>query len=104
MTDNTIHTNCDSARETQRDEALKKALGTRLNRIEGQVRGIRAMIERDAYCDDVLGQIAAARSALDSVGKLLLESHIRSCVVQDLAQGRDRAVDELLGTIGKLLK
>ena len=99
MTDNTTHT-----RETQRDDALKKALGTRLNRIEGQIRGIRAMIERDTYCDDVLGQIAAARSALDAVGKLLLEAHIRGCVVRDLTQGRDRAVDELLGTIGKLLK
>ena len=104
MTDNTVHTDCGSARETQRDEALKKALGTRLNRIEGQVRGIRAMIERDAYCDDVLAQIAAARSALDSVGKLLLETHVRGCVARDLAAGRERAVEELLGTIGKLLK
>ena len=91
-------------RETQRDEALQKTLITRLNRVEGQVRGIRAMIERDAYCDDVLSQIAAARSALDSVGKLLLESHIRSCVAQDIRDGKERAVDELLTTIGRLLR
>ena len=91
-------------RQTQRDDGLKKSLITRLNRIEGQVRGIRAMIERDAYCDEVLSQISAARSALDSAGKLLLEHHIRGCVVSDIADGRDRAVDELLHTIGKLLR
>ena len=91
-------------RETKRDEGLKRALTARLNRIEGQVRGVRAMIERDAYCDDVLGQIAAARAALDSAGKLLLESHIRSCVVRDVKDGREKAIDELMGTIGKLLR
>ena len=93
-----------SARITQRNEAFKKTLITRLNRIEGQIRGLRAMIERDAYCDDVLGQIAAARSALDSAGKLLLESHIRSCVVQDVKDGSEKAVDELITTIGRLLR
>ena len=102
-----MHTDCThegSTRKTQREEELKKTLIVRLNRIEGQVRGLRAMIERDSYCDDVLGQIAAVRSALDSAGKLLLESHIRSCVVQDVRDGKEKAVDELLTTIGKLLR
>ena len=96
--------NCDCTRETQRDEALERALTARLNRIEGQVRGIRAMIARNTYCDDVLSQIAAVRSALDSAAKLLLESHIRSCVVQDIKADREKAVDELLNTIGRLLR
>ena len=91
-------------RETHREDTLKKTLATRLNRIEGQVRGIQAMIARDAYCDDVLSQIAAVRSALDSAGKLLLESHIRSCVVQGVREGKEKTVDELIGTIGKLLR
>ena len=91
-------------RETKREDKLKHALITRFNRIEGQVRGIRAMIERDVYCDDVLSQITAARSALDSAGKLLLEHHIRACFVQDMTEGKHEAVDELLQTIGRLLK
>ena len=93
-----------NSRETHRDEALQKNLLTRLNRIEGQIRGIRAMIERDAYCDDVLSQITAARSALDAAGKALLENHIRDCVVGDIQNGEQKAVDALLHTIGKLLR
>ena len=104
MTTELPYTLSHTTRETQRDAELKKALITRLNRIEGQVRGLRAMIERDTYCDDVLGQIAAARAALDSAGKLLLESHIRSCVVRDVREGKEKAVDELIGTIGRLLR
>jgi len=93
-----------SERITKREDKLKHMLITRLNRIEGQIGGIRAMIERDAYCDDVLSQIAAARSALDSAGKLLLEHHIRSCVAQDLTEGKQETVGELITTIGRLLK
>ena len=104
MKSEATHKGSEGPRETQRDEAFKKTLIVRLNRVEGQVRGLRAMIERDAYCDDVLGQIAAARSALDSAGKLLLESHIRSCVVRDVRAGKEKTVDELIGTIGKLLR
>lgn len=93
----------DEGRMTMRDDKLKKALITRINRIEGQVRGIKGMIERDCYCDDVLHQIAAASSALNSVSKLVLESHIRSCLVEKIQAGDDCIVDELITTIGKIL-
>lgn len=88
---------------TVRDDKLKASLTTRLNRVEGQVRGIKGMIERDAYCNDVLNQIAAAQAALDSVSKLVLENHIRGCLVEKIQAGDDKIVDELLVTIGKML-
>ena len=88
---------------TQRDEKLKSNLLSRLKRVEGQVRGIYGMIEKDAYCDDVIHQISAAGSALDSVGKLVLEYHIRRCLVDKIRSGQDEIVDELITTIGKLL-
>jgi DNA-binding FrmR family transcriptional regulator len=90
-------------RSTLREDKLKRALITRLNRIEGQVRGIRGMIERDCYCDDVLHQIAAASSALNSVSKLVLENHIRGCLVEKIQAGDDQIIDELITTIGKIL-
>lgn len=82
---------------------LKDNLIARLNRAEGQVRGIRGMIERDVYCNDVLNQIAAVQAALDSVSKLVLENHIRGCLVERIQAGDDKIVDELLITIGKML-
>jgi DNA-binding FrmR family transcriptional regulator len=88
---------------TVREEQLKSALITRLNRAEGQIRGIRGMIERDAYCDDVLNQIAAVQSALDSVSKLVLEYHIRHCLVEKIQAGDDEIIDELMVTIGRML-
>ena len=88
---------------TIREEKLKDSLITRLNRAEGQVRGIKGMIERDAYCNDVLNQISAVQAALDSVSKLVLENHIRGCLVKKIQAGDDKIVDELLVTIGKLL-
>jgi DNA-binding FrmR family transcriptional regulator len=88
---------------TDRDQKLKDSLITRLNRVEGQVRGIRGMIERDVYCNDVLIQIAAAQAALDSVSKLVLENHIRGCLVKRIQAGDDKIIDELLVTIGKML-
>lgn len=91
-------------RKSHHSEEMKKSLTHRLNRIEGQVRGVRAMIERDTYCDDVLHQIASIESALHSVGKLLLDGHMRSCVVERLQQGDESVVDELLITFNKLLK
>ena len=90
-------------RTTRRELKLKTNLISRLNRVEGQVRGIKGMIEKEAYCDDVLNQIAAARAALDSVSKLVLENHIRKCLVEKIRSGDDEIVDELLITIGKLL-
>ncbi|MCK9223366.1 MAG: metal-sensitive transcriptional regulator [Limnochordia bacterium] len=75
----------------------------RLNRIEGQIRGIKRMIEKGVYCDDVLVQIASAQSALRSVARLLLEQHMKSCVIEQLQQGDEQVIDELLRTVFKLL-
>lgn len=90
-------------RRTDRSLKLKKSLITRLNRVEGQIRGIRKMIENDTYCDDVLNQISAATAALNSISKLVLENHIRTCVVEKINQD-DMIVEELIQTIDKMLK
>jgi DNA-binding FrmR family transcriptional regulator len=90
--------------ETIREEEYKNKLVSRLNRAEGQIRGIRNMVEKDAYCDDILNQISAVQAALDSVGKMILESHIRGCVVRDIQAGREEIIDELMGTIGRMMK
>ncbi len=90
-------------RSTARTAKLKQDLTTRLNRVEGQIRGIKNMIEKDVYCDDILNQLAAAQSALDSVSKLLLKNHIQGCVVEKIRNGDTEIIDELLTTINKLL-
>lgn len=90
-------------RTTARTDKLKLDLTSRLNRVEGQIRGIKNMIEKDTYCDEVLNQIAAAQAALESVGKLLLKNHIQGCVVEKIRNGDAEIVDELLATIGKML-
>lgn len=92
------------AKHTARDEELKKKLLNRLHRIEGQVRGIEAMIESDAYCNDVLTQSAAVNAAINAFNKELLACHIRSCVKRDLLEGHDEVVDELVATMQKLMK
>lgn len=94
----------DGERKSQHSRKVKDNLISRLNRIEGQIRGVKGMIEKDTYCDDVLNQIAAIQSALNSVGKILLEGHMRSCVVERLEQGDSEVIDELLKTMGKLMK
>jgi len=85
-----------------------KALINRLNRIEGQVRGIRGMVENSAYCPDILTQVAATSAALNAAvnafNKELLASHIRSCVADDIRAGHDEAIDELVQTLQKLMK
>jgi DNA-binding FrmR family transcriptional regulator len=93
-----------AARTTIRPPKMKDSLIARLNRIEGQVRGIKGMIEKDIYCDDVLNQIAAVQSAMSGVGKLLLENHMKSCIVGRIQTGETEVIDELLCTIEKLLK
>ncbi|GAA0382378.1 metal-sensitive transcriptional regulator [Bacillus horti] len=85
-------------------EPLKENLTRRLNRIEGQVRGIKGMIDRNVYCDDILNQMSAVQSALHSVSKLLLESHMKSCVMGRLKDGDAEVIDEFTKTISKLLK
>ena len=93
-----------AAKHTNRSDEQKKALIHRLNRIEGQIRGIKKMIEEDAYCNDILIQSAAAGSALNSFSKSLLTAHIHSCVARDIREGKDEVIDELIETMGKLMK
>ncbi|MGL4997629.1 MAG: metal-sensitive transcriptional regulator [Cetobacterium sp.] len=83
----------------------KKKLITRANRIEGQIRGIKRMIEEDNYCDDVLNQISSAKAALDGVAKLILEAHLRKCVVSGIKNNEEnKVIDELIYTLGKMMK
>lgn len=93
-----------SGKKKQREEKEYKALITRLNRIEGQVRGIRKMVEEDRYCIDILTQVSAVSSALNSFNKELLANHIRTCVTEDIRQGNDEVIEELLVTLQKLMK
>jgi DNA-binding FrmR family transcriptional regulator len=95
---------CNHADVTVRSEKQKKDLIARLNRIEGQVRGIKGMIEKDIYSDDVLNQISAVHSAMNSVSKLILNNHMKSCLVKRIQAGELDVVDELLYTIEKMLK
>ncbi|MGM0508724.1 MAG: metal-sensitive transcriptional regulator [Fusobacteriota bacterium] len=85
-------------------EEFKKKIGTRLKRIEGQVRGINKMIQNDVYCDDILNQITSIRSALSGVSTLLLEAHIESCVIDKIKNDDDEVIQELSKTIRKMLK
>lgn len=91
-------------RKSHHPEEIKKDLINRLNRIEGQVRGIKGMIEKDVYCDDVITQLAATQSALNSVAKVLFEWHLKGCVVNRLHEGDEEVVDELLVTVQKLMR
>lgn len=90
--------------KSHHSEQTKKNLATRLNRIEGQVRGIKGLIERDTYCDDVITQISATQAALNSVAKILLEAHMKECVVDRIQEGDLEVLDEVLVTIQKLMK
>ena len=95
---------CCAARTTQRAEEQKKKLVNRLKRLEGQIRGIQAMVEQDAYCNDILIQSAAVNAAINAFNKELLASHIRTCVVRDIREGKDEVIDELVTTIQKLMR
>lgn len=92
------------AKTKQRSEQEYKALINRLNRIEGQVRGVRNMLENDAYCTDVLTQVSAISAALNAFNRELLAEHIRSCVAEDIRAGKDETVEELVTTLQKLMK
>lgn len=93
---------CHKTKERTPDE--HKALINRLNRIEGQIRGIKKMVEQDAYCTDIITQVAAANSALNSFNKELLSTHIKTCVAEDIRAGKEETVDDLLATLQKLMK
>ena len=95
---------CSCHPNKERSDEEVKALIHRLNRIEGQVRGIRAMVENGAYCPDILVQSAAANAALNAFNKELLASHLRSCVANDIREGHDEVIDELVVTLQKLMK
>ena len=91
-------------RKTERTQEQKKKLLNRLSRIEGQVRGVRKMIENDAYCNDVLMQSAAIAAAVDAFNRELLRAHVQSCVVRDIRTGHDEVVDELMKTLERLMR
>ena len=93
-----------SQRKKERTPEEYKRLIHRLNRIEGQIRGIRGMVEKSAYCTDILAQVAAANAALNAFSKELLANHIRTCVAQDIRAGKDETIDELVVTLQKLMK
>lgn len=88
----------------QRSEDEYKALIHRLNRIEGQIRGIRGMVENSAYCTDILNQVAAVNAALNAFSRELLSNHIHTCVAEDIRQGKDETIDELVQTIQRMMK
>ena len=91
-------------KSTVRLEQERKNLINRLNRIEGQIRGIKGMVEKDAYCPDILVQSAAVNAAINAFNKELLANHIKGCVVRDLKDGKDEVIDELVVTLQKLMK
>ena len=92
------------ARTKERTPEEYRDLIHRLNRVEGQIRGIKGMLEKDAYCVDILNQVAAASSALNSFTRVLLENHMRSCVAEDIREGKDEKLEEVLKTLQKLMK
>ena len=98
-----MHECCCHKTKIRTDEELRSLIN-RLSRIEGQIRGIRGMLEKDAYCADILTQAAAANAALNAFGRELLSSHIRSCVAEDIRAGKDETIDELLGILQKMMK
>lgn len=95
---------CCRKKATPRSQAERKRLIHRLNRIEGQIRGIRGMVEQDVYCNDILIQCSAVSAALKAFQRELLAAHVRSCVAEDLRAGKDEVVDELVETLQKMMK
>ncbi len=96
---------CEGHRTKERSDKEYKDLMNRLRRIEGQVRGVENMLEQGAYCPDIMVQISAINSALNSFNKVLLASHMKSCVVEDIQAGRgDEAIDELAALLQKVMK
>ena len=92
------------AEMTPRSDEEKKKLLNRLSRLEGQVRGIRRMIENDAYCNDILTQSAAVSAAVNAFSRAVLRAHLHSCVIRDIREGRDEVVDELMETLERLMR
>ena len=95
---------CCSHKTKERTEKEYKDLINRLSRIEGQVRGLRKMVESDCYCPDILVQVSAVNAALNSFNKVLLANHIRTCVAEDIREGKDETIDELVTVLQKLMR
>jgi DNA-binding FrmR family transcriptional regulator len=95
---------CCCQKKKERSDKEYKDLIHRLNRIEGQVRGVKKMVEEDAYCTDILRQVSAVTAALNSFNKVLLTNHIRTCVREDILEGREDTLEDLLSTLQKLMK
>lgn len=91
-------------KKKERSQKEFKDLLNRLNRVEGQIRGIKRMLEEDAYCTDILVQVSAANAALNSFNKVLLAEHIRTCVAEDIRNGKEDTIDELVVALQKLMK
>lgn len=105
MSDEKVCAGCENCRRhKKRTPEEQKQLLTRLKRAEGQIRGIEKMVEEDAYCPDILTQVSAVTSALNSFNKELLACHIRSCVAEDIRAGKDESIDELVRLLQKLMK
>jgi len=97
-------TECSCCRTTNRSEEDRKKLVNRLSRIEGQIRGIKGMLEKDCYCVDILTQSAAVSAAINAFNRELLSEHIHSCVVRDIRAGDEEVVDELVSLLQKMMK
>lgn len=95
---------CCCQKTKKRSEKEYKDLINRLNRIEGQIRGIKGMVEKDIYCVDILTQVSAVSAALNSFNKVLMANHIKTCVTQDIKNGREETVDELVDILQKLMR
>lgn len=95
---------CCCSKKKERSPEEYKSLIHRLNRIEGQIRGIRRMVEENAYCNDILIQSSAVSAAVNAFNKELLANHIKTCVAQDIRDGKDETIDELVATLQKLMK
>lgn len=104
--ENSLHESCavPGERKSHHSDKTKNNLISRLNRIEGQIRGVKGLIEKDTYCDDVLNQISSIQAALNGVSKLLLEHHMKSCVIERIQEGDEEVISELLVTMNKLMK
>ncbi len=95
---------CCCGRKKERTDKEYRDLLNRLSRVEGQIRGIKRMVEEDCYCPDIMVQVAAANAALKSFNKVLLANHIRTCVADDIRNGQDDTIEELIETLGKVMK
>lgn len=99
-----MHKCCCEEKHTVRSDEQKKKLINRLSRLEGQIRGIKGMVEKDAYCTDILVQSSAVSAAVNAFNRELLNSHIRGCVANDIREGKDEVIDDLMDTLYKLMK